>query len=45
MLAAEGYIKEFCATFGMDENEVLSSPFTVVTPDSANPYKRMYVEN
>lgn len=45
MLPAEGYIKEFCSAFGLSENEVLSSPFTVVTPDSANPYKRMYVEN
>ena len=24
-------------------NEVLASPFTVVTPDSKNPYKQMYV--
>lgn len=45
MFAAESYIKEFCAAFGIDEKEVLASPFTVVTPDSANPYKRMYVEN
>ena len=26
-------------------NEVLASPFTVVTPDSKNPYKQMYVAN
>lgn len=39
------YICEFCRTFGMDEGGILSSPFTLVTPDSANPYKRMYVEN
>lgn len=45
MSAAKGYIKEFCSVFSIDENEVLSSPFTIVTPDSANPYKRMYVEN
>ncbi len=45
MAPATGYINEFCAAFGIDENEVLRSPFTVVTPDSANPYKRMYVEN
>lgn len=42
---AEKYIKEFCSVFGLDEKQILSSPFTLVTPDSANPYKRMYVEN
>lgn len=45
MLTAMPYITEFCKAFGIDEKNVLSSPFTVVTPDSANPYKRMYVEN
>mgnify|MGYP003526537976 CR=1 FL=1 len=30
---------------GYDINEVLTSPFTVVTPDSKNPYKQMYVAN
>ena len=25
--------------------DLLASPYTVVTPDSANPYRRMYVEN
>ena len=42
---ATKYIAEFCSLFGYDEKEILSSPFTVVTPDSANPYKRMYIEN
>ena len=39
------YISEYCNLFGYDMNEVLSSPFTVVTPDSKNPYKQMYVAN
>lgn len=39
------YVTEFCELFGYDESEVLSSPFTVVTPDSSNPYKQMYVAN
>ena len=39
------YVTEYCALFGTDIEEVLSSPFTVVTPDSANPYKQMYVAN
>lgn len=38
-------IAEFCKAFGLDEKEVLSSPFTLVTPDSKNPYKQMYVQN
>ena len=39
------YIKEFCAHFNADENEILHSEFTVITPDSNNPYKQMYVGN
>ena len=30
-------IAEFCETFGLDEKEILASPFTLVTPDSKNP--------
>lgn len=39
------YVGEFCELFGYDAGEVLDSPFTVVTPDSKNPYKQMYVAN
>ena len=39
------YVTEYCGLFGTDIEEVLRSPFTVVTPDSANPYKQMYVAN
>ena len=39
------YVIEYCDLFGYDMNEVLSLPFTVVTPDSKNPYKQMYVAN
>ncbi len=39
------YVAEYCALFGADVGEILASPFTVVTPDSKNPYKRMYVSN
>ena len=38
-------IEEYCAIFGLDAREILDSPFTVVTPDSKNPYKQMYVAN
>lgn len=39
------YVSEYCRLFGADRDEVLSVPFTVVTPDSKNPYKQMYVAN
>ena len=41
----KGYVSEYCARFGLDENEVMDATFTVVTPDSSNPYKRLYVAN
>ena len=41
----KGYIKEYCRLFGCDKDALLSSPFTVVTPDSKNPYKQLYVAN
>lgn len=41
----KAYVSEYCEVFGYDMNEVLTSPFTVVTPDSKNPYKQMYVAN
>ena len=39
------FIKEFCDYFGYDEKEILNADFTLVTPDSNNPYKQMYVQN
>ncbi len=39
------YVKEYCRLFGADESELMDSPFTVVTPDSSNPYKQLYVAN
>ena len=39
------YITEFCGVFGYNIEDVLSGPFTVVTPDSKNPYTQMYVPN
>ena len=39
------YVSEYCALFGRDEKELMDSPFTVVTPDGKNPYKRLYVPN
>ena len=39
------YISRYCELFGYNSEEILDSPFTVVTPDSKNPYKQMYVAN
>ena len=38
-------IEEFCSCFGKNADEIMNSEFTVVTPDSKNPYKQMYVAN
>ena len=45
MRELEQYISEFCGIFGYDAAEVLSAPFTVVSPDNKNPYRQMYVPN
>ncbi len=39
------YIEQYCDFFGADKEELLSSSYTVITPDSKNPYKQMYVAN
>ena len=40
-----GHLAEYCGVFQLDLEAVLSAPFTVVTPDSNNPYRQMYVAN
>ena len=39
------YLSRYCELFGKDMTEILGTAFTVVTPDSKNPYKQMYVAN
>ena len=39
------HLEEYCALFALDLQAVLAAPFTVVTPDSKNPYRQMYVAN
>lgn len=39
------YINKFCGYFGYETQKILDSPYTVVTPDSKNPYQQMYVAN
>ena len=38
-------LREYCALLSLGFEAVMGGPFTVVTPDSANPYKQMYVAN
>ena len=38
-------VSEYCSLFGVDFQQVMDAPFTVVTPDSKNPYRQMYVAN
>ena len=45
LLEIKGYVSAYCARFGLETDEVMDAPFTVVTPDSSNPYKRLYVAN
>ena len=39
------YVREYSRLFGADFDAIMASPFTVVTPDSKNPYKQLYVAN
>lgn len=37
--------ERWCALFGGDAVALLQGPFTVVTPDTGNPYRQMYAAN
>lgn len=39
------YLTEFCTEFDYPYSMVMNAPFTVVSPDTQNPYKQMYVTN
>ena len=45
MAEIEPYLRRFCALFGYEMDALLDGRFTVVTPDSSNPYRQMYVAN
>ncbi len=36
---------DYCAVFHYDIEEIMNHPFTAVSPDTANPYRQMYVAN
>lgn len=39
------YVESYCAFFGGDRDAIMDAPFTVITPDTKNPYCQMYVLN
>lgn len=39
------YLEEFCREFHKSLDEILAGPFTVLTPDTKNPYKQLYTQN
>ena len=45
MKEISSYIKSFAESFGYDSGEILDYDFMLITPDSKNPYKQMYVAN
>lgn len=45
MQALAPYLKEYCDVFALPFDELMSAKFLLVKPNSANPYKQMYVEN
>ncbi|MBQ8577502.1 MAG: glutamate synthase [Clostridia bacterium] len=45
MRILDPYLTEFCDVFGYEKSLITGEPFTLVTPDTKNPYKQMYVMN
>ncbi|MBQ9346782.1 MAG: glutamate synthase, partial [Oscillibacter sp.] len=45
MQEIEEYLREYCALLDFDFQKVYDARYTVVTPDSKNPYQQMYVAN
>ena len=41
----EPYLTEYCALLGLDLNDVMNAAFTVITPDTKNPYQQLYAAN
>lgn len=39
------YVHNYCAYFGEEPDGIMAAPFTVITPDTKNPYRQMYVLN
>ena len=43
LAAIANYVRTYAAAFGRDADEILSAQFFVLSPNSKNPYKQMYV--
>ena len=41
----ETYLQTFCHLFGGRYGDILRHPFTVIEPNSSNPYRQLYVTN
>jgi len=41
----EGYLKEYASDFSLNVTDIINDEYYVLTPDSANPYKRLYTGN
>lgn len=39
------YIENFCRLFGLKEADIYSKGFYVLSPNTSNPYKQLYVQN
>ena len=39
------FVRQFAEKFGKDADAILADRFVVLIPDSANPYRSMYVTN
>lgn len=39
------FIEKYCDYFGCDFKKIINEEFTVITPDTNNPYKQLYVAN
>ena len=41
----EGYIYEFCNEFSFNKDEIFSHNFYILTPNTQNQYKQLYIDN
>lgn len=41
----KGYLEEYASEFGLDADKLLRDEYYVLSPDSTNPYKRLYTCN
>ena len=45
MEAIAGDVRAWCTQFGGDAEEILSDPFQILLPNTANPYKQLYTHS